>query len=334
MDKKEFLNEKIVTDLPGCMSAIIRDLETAEKYAAVHTYTCTLHSFIEFSGDTGAVMPVCDLFTPGRLKGYQNWLLSKSLSWNSISTYMRTLRAVYNRIFPLGSAGHVPGLFKDVYTKVESRTKRALTENQIRLLLGTDINLLPEETGRALAYFLLMFLFRGMPFIDLAYLRKRDVQGNVIVYCRHKTGRQMTVRIPKEAVPLMKKFADKRSGSFYLFPILDSRLRDGHELHRFYLDALRSFNCRLGKVASSLLSGTKLSSYVARHTWATLSYHLGTPVGIISEALGHSSVRVTETYLKPFGGERIDKANYKLITSVVRQKPLGRNNRNLLHING
>ena len=60
-------------------------------------------------------------------------------------------------------------------------------------------------------------------------------------------------------------------------------------------------------------------TYVARHTWATLSYHLGTPVGIISEALGHSSVRVTETYLKPFAGERIDRANYKLITSVVRR---------------
>lgn len=320
MDKKEFVDERMVTDLPGCMSAIIRDLEAAGKYAAVHTYTCTLHSFTEFSGDTGVLLPVCELFTPGRLKAYQDWLLGKSLSWNSISTYMRTLRSVYNRIFPVGSAGYVPGLFNDVYTKVESRTKRALTQNQMRLLLEADISLLPEEMGRTLAYFLLMFLFRGMPFIDLAHLRKRDVQGNVIVYCRHKTGRQMTVRIPKEAVPLIKKFADRRPGSIYLFPVLDSSLRNGLALHRCYLDALRSFNSRLIKVASLLLSGTKLSSYTARHTWATLSYHLGTPVGIISEALGHSSVRVTETYLKPFGGERIDRANYKLITSVVKRK--------------
>ena len=129
----------------------------------------------------------------------------------------------------------------------------------------------------------------------------------------------MTVRIPKEAVPLMKKFADKRPNSIYLFPILDSSLGSGAVLHRCYLDALRSFNGRLMKVASVLLPGVKLSSYTARHTWATLSYHLGTPVGIISEALGHSSVRVTETYLKPFAGERIDRANYKLITSVVRR---------------
>lgn len=320
MDKEEFVNERMVTGFPVCMSAIISELEAAGKYAAVHTYSCTLRSFTEFSGNTAGLLPVCELFTPGRLKAYQEWLLSKSLSWNSISTYMRTLRAVFNRIFPVGSSGYIPGLFNDVYTKVESRTKRALTQKQMRLLLGSDINLLPEDTGRALAYFLLMFLFRGMPFIDLAHLRKRDVQGNVIVYCRHKTGRQMTVRIPKEAVPLMKKFADRRPGSIYLFPILDSSLSNGVELHHCYQDALRSFNSRLEKLASLLLPGVKLSSYVARHTWATLSYHLGTPIGIISEALGHSSIRVTETYLKPFSRERIDRANYRLITSVVKRK--------------
>lgn len=319
MDKKDFLNEKVVTGLPGCMSAIIKELEAAGKYAAVHTYTCTLHSFTKFSGDTAGLEPVCELFTPGRLKAYQDWLLSKSLSWNSISTYMRTLRAVFNRIFPIGSSGYIPDLFNDVYTKVESCTKRALTQKQMRLLLGADINLLPEDMGRSLAYFLLMFLFRGMPFIDLAHLRKRDIQGNMIVYCRHKTRRQMMVRIPKEAVPLMKKFADRCPGSIYLFPILDSGLGNGPVLHRCYLDALRSFNGRLVKVAFMLLPGVKLSSYTARHTWATLSYHLGTPVGIISEALGHSSVRVTETYLKPFGRERIDRANSKLITSVIKR---------------
>ena len=69
----------------------------------------------------------------------------------------------------------------------------------------------------------------------------------------------------------------------------------------------------------SLSLAEPITFHTARHTWATLSYHLGTPVGIISEALGHSSVRVTETYLKPFAGERIDRANYKLITSVVRR---------------
>ncbi len=75
----------------------------------------------------------------------------------------------------------------------------------------------------ALAYFLLMFLFRGMPFIDLAHLRKQDVKGKYIVYSRHKTGRQITVRIPKEAMKLIEKFKNMNYDSIYLFPILDKK---------------------------------------------------------------------------------------------------------------
>ena len=92
----------------------------------------------------------------------------------------------------------------------------------------------------------------------------------------------MTVRIPKEAVPLMKKFADKRPNSIYLFPILDSSLGNGAVLHRCYLDALRSFNGRLMKVASGALARCKVEFlHRTASTWATLSYHLGTPVRII-----------------------------------------------------
>ncbi|MGH6559425.1 integrase [Bacteroides hominis] len=71
-------------------------------------------------------------------------------------------------------------------------------------------------------------------------------------------------------------------------------------------------------------------TYTARHTWATLAYYQGTPVGIISEAMGHSSVRVTETCLKPFGNKRIDRENNKLISSVVRWKEKGRETRSAL----
>lgn len=330
MNKEDFFKDSSIPGLPDYMSVFIDGLESAGKYAAVHTYSCTLRSFMEFSGGMVAKVPVSEVFTAGRLKSYQEWLLRKELSWNSISTYMRTLRAVANRIFPVGSAGYIPGLFNDVYTKVESCTKRALTEKQTQLLLSGDLKTLPESTGRTLAYFRLMFLFRGMPYIDLAHLRKRDIRGNLIIYCRHKTGKQMTVRIPDEAVPLLKKYADSKPESIYLFPILNSSLKDSAQLYRCYLHALRGFNNSLSKLSSLLLPGVRLSSYTARHTWATLSFHLGTPVGIISEALGHSSVRVTESYLKPFGRERVDRANYKLITSVIGCRPKNKLLYNLL----
>ena len=165
-----------------------------------------------------------------------------------------------------------------------------------------------------------MFLLRGMPFIDLAHLRKRDMQDGRITYSRHKTDKPITVRIPREALVLIAKYADRHSASPYLFPILDARIRDSWQSYRNYQDALRHFNRKLGQVMSPLLPGVRVSSYTARHTWATLAFHSGQPVGIISQALGHSSLRVTETYLKPFGNELVDKANRQLIASVRKCK--------------
>lgn len=125
-------------------------------------------------------------------------------------------------------------------------------------LLHTDIEKLPKEMQCALAYFLLMFLFRGMPFIDLAHLRKQDVKGKYIVYSRHKTGRQITVRIPKEAMKLIEKFKNMNYDSIYLFPILDKKTQQRNrvrkmenkkdkELYMNYLRVLRNFNLKLEK---------------------------------------------------------------------------------------
>lgn len=321
MKRKELEKDVGTVELSYYMMKVIEELKSDRKYPAVHTYTSTLHSFVDFSGGKEVLLPMGEVFTPGRLKEYESWLLVQcKLSLNTVSTYMRTLQAVYNRWMPLGCVGYNPKLFDDVYTRVESHTKRALTEQQMKRLMYAETTSLSGEQKRILAYFILMFLFRGMPFIDLAHLRKKDVKGNTIIYRRHKTGKRMTVLIPKEAVLLVNEFRDKNLQSIYLFPILDSRLCDGQELYKCYQDALRRFNKSLGGLMRLLLPGVRVSSYTARHTWATLAFYMGMPVGIICQSLGHSSVRVTETYLKPFENERVDKANRKLISSVRKCK--------------
>lgn len=321
MDKKELFPEGPNVILSDYMLAIISELKSAGKWAAVHTYACTLRSFTSFSESfADSSLLVSDVFTAGRLKSYQNWLLCKKLSWNTISTYIRTLRAVANRVAVHDTTLNVKEVFGGVYTKVNSSVKRALSNEKLKSLLSIDLKAVPEELQRTLAYFKMMFLFRGMPFIDFAHLRKNDVKNRTITYCRHKTGKQITLQIPKEAVSLVERFSDKNSGSIYQFPVLDPNLQDDADIYRCYQRALRNFNRNLAKLASFFFPDTKLSSYTVRHTWATLCFHLGFPVGIISEALGHSSVRVTETYLKPFGRERIDKANRKLITFVMGDK--------------
>lgn len=326
MEAKEVVNKNLLTDkreqdsvnFAANMQRVIEELREEKKYSAMRLLASTLNSYINFvrSYDLNADTTL-DLLTSGRLKTYQEWLLQKGASRDTLSSYMRSLRAAYNRIIPVGSEKHNPKLFADVHTAVASQTKRALEKGKMNILFATDMASLPENLRPILAYFLLMFFFRGMPFIDLAYLRKKDVKGDCIIYCRHKTGKQLTVRIPKEAIALFQQYKDKNPHSPYLFPILNGLVNDEWKLYQNYQKALRRFNKQLDVLARLLLPGVKLSSYTARHTWATLSYHRGTSIGVISQALGHSSVRVTETYLKPFDNERVDEANDNLLREIM-----------------
>ena len=301
MDKEEKNVEMV--HLSPYMKSVIERLTADKKRPAVHTYNATLNSFTKFFGGQGTEeMLVTDVFTAGKLKEYEAWLRSRNASWNTVSTYMRVLKAVYNRLVEAKRLTYDARLFDSVYTKVEAQSKRSLTEEQMNTLLHTDFEKLPEDVQNVLAYFLLMFLFRGMPFIDMAYLRKQDLKEHCITYCRHKTGKKMVVRIPHEATALF-----------------DETTENDKKLYENYRQALRTFNRKLAKMAALLLPGTNISSYTARHTWATLAFYSGIPIGIISKALGHSSIKVTETYLKPFENEKVDAANDELIMSVVKR---------------
>ena len=336
--------KRVRDDLSPFTESVVKELERNMKLAAVHTYRCTLRSFARFSGGADAPLPMAEVFTPQRLKAYEAWLLWQGRSPNTLSTYLRTLHAVYNRWMPPGTPGHNPKLFDGLHLRVVSRTKRALTPPQMGGLISAGLSQAlpqghPQAPSRptdkqqaALSYFLLMFMLNGMPFIDLAHLRKSDYSAPdaTISYSRHKTGKPMLVDIPPEAMPLLLKCRDK-TDSPYLFPLLDAHIRDAAQLYRNYRRVLRHFNRTLAVLARQLLPGVKLSSYTARHTWATLAYHQGVSPGIISQALGHSSIQVTMTYLKPFKSKEIDKINRQIIAEAKRSRPEGRRTVNALN---
>ncbi len=311
-------------DLRLYMPEVIGMLKREGKFPAMHVYACTLRSYEKFCAEerypknTTASLSMQEIFTHERLKEYEDWLAGQQSSPNTISTYMRTLQAVYNRWMSPGIEGYNPVLFKDIYTKVESRTKRALTAEQMEQLRNTDFSVLTLRQQQVLTYFLLMFMLRGMPFIDLAHLRKSDLRNRRITYRRHKTGKLMVVDVPPDAMRLLQKYRDK-TDSEYLFPLLHGGLFMEEHHHR-YQETLRHFNRELARLMKQLLPGVSVSSYTARHTWATLAYHSGVPVGLISQSLGHSSIRVTMTYLKPFDAEVIDRINRQVISLVKKSK--------------
>ena len=298
------------------MKQVANGLQVEGNFGTAHVYRSSLNAIIAYRGKS-------DFFfsevSSEWLKGFEVHLRNRGCSWNTVSTYMRTFRAVYNRAVNLRKAPYVPYLFRFVYTGTRADHKRALADDDMKKVF---VNL-SRKAGVSLSVrqaqelFILMFLLRGMPFVDLAYLRKSDLRDNVITYRRRKTGHPLSVTLTPEAMILIKKYMNRDSSSPYLFSFLKSR-EGTKEAYREYQLALRSFNQRLMLLGEFLGLGDKLSSYTARHTWATTAYYCEIHPGIISEAMGHSSITVTETYLKPFQNKKIDEANKQVLDFVKR----------------
>ena len=164
--------------------------------------------------------------------------------------------------------------------------------------------------------FILMFLLRGLPFVDLAYLRKSDLRGNVISYRRRKTGRPLSVTLTTEAMFLLQKYMNWEEQSPYLFPILHSD-EGSPKAYREYQLALRNFNYQLELLGKALGLKDRLSSYTARHTWATLARDYGAPISVISAGLGHTSEEMTRVYLKDFDVSMLNQVN-SIVTNLSR----------------
>ena len=185
------------------------------------------------------------------------------------------------------SGGRKARLFRHVYTGVKANTKRALDAKDMSKLLSASLpRPLPQSMKESRAWITLMFLLRGMPFVDLAHLRKTDLQDSVISYRRHKTGTLLTVEIPPrchEPYQTVSKYRLRLPP--YLLPILSGN-RKSEEEYAEYQHALRKLNYDLKQLA--VYCGIKLnvSSYTSRHTWATLAKYCHFSEQLICDALG------------------------------------------------
>ena len=189
--------------------------------------------------------------------------------------------AVYYRAVDEGEAPFQPRLFRGVYTGTRVNVKRALSERTLRSL-QTPISSSPDlDYTRCL--FLLLFMLRGIPFVDIAYMRRCDLKESKLTYRRRKTGTWMNVHIEPEAQRLIARLQSKNPDSFYLFPFVTA---EGEEGYRQYGNALRRFNYQLKKLSRMVSGCPSLSSYSARHSWATVANYRNFQPELISNAWG------------------------------------------------
>lgn len=283
-----------------CAEMYIACLRKEGRYSTAHVYKNALFSFSQFCGTWKVSFRQV---TRERLRCYGQYLYECGLKPNTVSTYMRMLRSIYNRGVEAGSAPYVHRLFHDVYTGVDIRQKKALPVVELHKLLYEDPK--SERLRRTQTIAALMFQFCGMSFADLAHLEKSALERNVLQYSRIKTKTPMSVEILDSAKEMMNQLRSKQTAQpdcpDYLFDILrGDKKRKDERAYQEYQSALRCFNNSLKDLARVLNLHSPVTSYTFRHSWATTAKYRGVPVEMISESLGHTSIKTTQTYLKGF----------------------------------
>ena len=237
------------------------------------------------------------------VREYEDFLLRRGVSHNTICYYMRNLKSVWRQAVDDGCVPAGVHPFEHVRSKPRKTVKRALDRLSLRRIHDAEF---PANSRLEFArdLFLFSFFSRGMPFVDIIYLKKSSVGNGVISYRRRKTGQWLHVSLTPQLKALIRKYANE---SEYVFPVLQGT--DGRDLHRQYRLALERVNRYLKRIALECCVSVPLTTYVARHSWATLARESGAPVAVISEGLGHTSEKTTQIYLKEFDRRIVDRVN-------------------------
>ncbi len=287
---------------------VIEGCRRAGRLGTTRNYERTLRSFRMFVGED---IPFADV-TQLLLVDYENWLRERGVMRNSSSFYMRNLRSILNKAAGVGAV-MARNLFRDVYTGVDSTRKRAAGEDLVLRLLRLDLR---HSAALALARDLFVFSYctRGMAFVDVAYLRKEDIRDGVISYVRRKTGQRLTVGLEPCMELIINRYCVETAGSPYVFPIVASE--DPSVAYEQYRIALNYHNRKLKRLAAMLGESVNLSTYTARHTWATAARNHNVPLSVISAGMGHSSEKTTQIYLAALDESVIDKANRGILGKI------------------
>ena len=288
------------------MQEVIVQLQHMGKQRTSETYRCTLKSFMQFREDRDVLLKDIN---SDLILIYEAYLHARGLTKNSTSFYMRILRAVYNRAVEKDlTIDRNP--FKHVYKGIDKTVKRAIPLKFIKQIKNLNLSSQPS-LDLARDMFLFSFYTRGMSFIDMAYLKKKDLSNGILSYRRRKTGQQLFIRWEKCMQEIVNKYENPLSE--YLLPIIKPMNRDERTQ---YQNAMCLINRNLKEIGRMVGVQIPLTMYVARHSWASVAKNKNVPISVISEGMGHDSELTTQIYLASLDTTVVDKANSMILKSL------------------
>ena len=289
------------------INAQIERKQELKKVGMAAAYKSTRSSLAKFIGCPDVRMSEVDL---AFVRRYEDFLYSNGASGNTVSYYLRNLRSLYNQAVTDGyhPRGEYP--FAKAQTRPAKTVKRALSRTDMQNLADLNLENEPElEFTRDL--YLFSFYAQGMAFVDIVLLKKTDICNGVLTYSRHKSKQLIRIVVTPQMQGVIDKYNTENE---YLFPIISGEYASGYQKYRL---ALGRINRHLKKIAVVADIKVPLTTYTARHTWATLARDYGAPISVISAGLGHTSEEMTRVYLKDFDVSMLNQVN-SIVTNLSR----------------
>ncbi len=305
------------TDIIAALKNKAAKLRNEGRISTAVAYECSLNSLQKFTGKNYLEFEKADVHF---FNEYEKWMLKNGNSNTTISMYVRSVRTIFNECDRSGIIKQ--GLYpfgKDKYVIPGGRNiKKALTVQEVGLIANYPVK---ENTSphRYRDYWLFSYLCNGINVKDIAHLKYSNIDGEVITFVRAKTQREnkanqrpITLIITKEIGKIIDKWGNKPgTPNTYIFPILENELTPEQVYNRIQ-QATKLINKYVGEIAETIGIANKVTSYTARHSFATVLKRTGASLEFISESLGHSNLATTENYLADFEIEEKRKWAEKL----------------------
>lgn len=315
------LNElcEAFSQLPPCKTVFtfleeqVERQERMQKHGTANTYISTYRRFKEYRQNKDLFF---DELTPDMIEEYEAWLANRNQKPNTIRFYLRTLNTLFCKAANNGMLSEARKLFSHVRLSYATTTKRALSEADILALQNLKLE---ADTTLAFARDMFMFSFymRGMPFVDIAYLKKSNLKNGILTYRRKKTNQPLLVEWEQVHQEIVERYAHQTEGSPYMFPII--KQTDGTE-YKQYKRVQEKVNRTLKKLGIMIGLKTPLTAYVSRHSWASIARDMNIPIPVISEGMGHQSYKTTQVYLNSIDVSKISEANRTIIQRIRKGK--------------
>lgn len=304
MTMKKSKNKHLL--LSECINERVESKRLMKKNSTADLYLVAGHHFLNFIEKNDILLP--DI-TPTMVCDLQTYLQTKELKINTLNSYLSSLRAVFNAVLndrPFKIKKHP---FQHMKLKRDVTVKKPLSPDMIGKIATADFSNDPRlSLGADLSLF--SFMAYGMPFVDMIRLKNSNIQGNKLVYNRHKTGIQIRIGITLGMMQIIEKYRNKGE---YLFPVMFPEAT-----YRQYKGMLAAHNQSLKTIGKELEIHSNLTSYVLRRTWAAEAQRCHTPISVINQALRHTSEKTTRCYLNQLDQSELNDAN-RTITSFINR---------------